>query len=114
ELRPLPFDDAEEARVVEVARHDQLVEAIGTARRPIAMHRNEDRAFGGIEADAVVAPRGARARLGAAHHTRNQSERDQTRRNPAHVPGILPLAAIALAVERPLRLVNLLPPTLLL
>ena len=46
ELHHEALDDAEEGDVVEVAELDQVVEAVGAERRPVAMHLDDEVALG--------------------------------------------------------------------
>jgi hypothetical protein len=57
ELRHEVGHDAEEARVVEEAVLDQIVEAVGTVRRPVATHLDDKDALGGVEARLVAVGR---------------------------------------------------------
>src|SRR6185503_20240382 len=95
ELRPLPLDDAEEARIVEVARRHQFVEPIGAEGRPLAVNGDDDRALRRFEPHAIV------ARRGAARHASEEPDRDQYAGNDAHAGSNSTLAAIALFVHRP-------------
>src|SRR5262245_7745584 len=49
ELHHEALDHAEEARVVEKSVLDQIVEAIGALRRPVAMNLDHERAFARVE-----------------------------------------------------------------
>jgi hypothetical protein len=53
ELHHEALDHAEEARIVEVAVLDEIVEAVGAVRRPVAMHLDHEAALAGIELGLV-------------------------------------------------------------
>jgi hypothetical protein len=51
ELRQLPADHAEEADIVEKSALHQVVEAIGAARCPFAMHFHHNASLARVEGD---------------------------------------------------------------
>ena len=53
ELHHEALDDAEEARVVEEAVLDEIVEAVGADRRPVAMHLDDEAALARVELHLV-------------------------------------------------------------
>jgi hypothetical protein len=58
ELRPTSFHHAKEPIVVVIAGRNQIAETIGAVRRPVAVHVDDDRPFGGVEPHAEVSRRG--------------------------------------------------------